>query len=97
LRDGESTIFCLKFSDLRRTNRIWSAEVDETERLCFEEFALDLTRGCLRSGDRDIDLRPKAFAVLRCLLERRNCCVKRNTRRGANRRILLSQQLLRFR
>jgi TolB-like protein/DNA-binding winged helix-turn-helix (wHTH) protein/Tfp pilus assembly protein PilF len=38
--------------------------VDETERLCFEEFALDLTRGCLRSGDRDIDLRPKAFAVL---------------------------------
>jgi TolB-like protein/DNA-binding winged helix-turn-helix (wHTH) protein/Tfp pilus assembly protein PilF len=64
LRDGESTIFCLKFSDLRRTNRIWSAEVDETERLCFEEFALDLTRGCLRSGDRDIDLRPKAFAVL---------------------------------
>jgi TolB-like protein/DNA-binding winged helix-turn-helix (wHTH) protein/Tfp pilus assembly protein PilF len=38
--------------------------VDETERLWFEEFALDLTRGCLRSGDRDIDLRPKAFAVL---------------------------------
>ena len=38
--------------------------MDETERLCFEEFALDLTRGCLRSGDRDIDLRPKAFAVL---------------------------------
>jgi hypothetical protein len=38
--------------------------VDETERLCFEEFALDLTRGCLRSGDRDIDLRPKAFVVL---------------------------------
>jgi TolB-like protein/Tfp pilus assembly protein PilF len=64
LRNGESTIFCLKFSDLRRTNRIWSAEVDETERLCFEGFALDLTRGCLRSGDRDIDLRPKAFAVL---------------------------------
>jgi len=64
LRNGESTIFCLKFSDLRRTNRIWSAEVDEIERLCFEGFALDLTRGCLRSGDRDIDLRPKAFAVL---------------------------------
>ena len=57
-------IYCLDFSDLRRTNRIWSAEVDETERLCFEELALDLTRGCLRSGDRDIDLRPEAFAVL---------------------------------
>ena len=38
--------------------------MEETERLCFQEFALDLTRGCLRSGDRDIDLRPKAFAVL---------------------------------
>lgn len=32
--------------------------------LWFDRFALDLTRGCLRSGDRDIELRPKAFEVL---------------------------------
>src|SRR5262249_55550580 len=27
-------------------------------------FVLDLTRGCLRAGDLDIELRPKAFEVL---------------------------------
>ena len=32
--------------------------------LCFDRFTLDLTRGFLREGDRDIDLRPKAFQVL---------------------------------
>jgi DNA-binding winged helix-turn-helix (wHTH) protein len=32
--------------------------------LRFDRFALDLTRGFLRAGDRDIDLRPKAFEVL---------------------------------
>jgi formylglycine-generating enzyme required for sulfatase activity len=37
--------------------------------LCFGPFALDLTRGCLRAGDRDIDLRPKAFEVLCYLAE----------------------------
>ena len=37
--------------------------------LRFNGFALDLIRGCLRSGDRDIELRPKAFAVLRHLAE----------------------------
>ena len=30
----------------------------------FDRFLLDLTRGCLRAGDQDIDLRPKAFEVL---------------------------------
>jgi adenylate cyclase len=35
----------------------------------FEGFVLDLARGCLRAGDRQIDLRPKSFAVLRYLLE----------------------------
>jgi formylglycine-generating enzyme required for sulfatase activity len=30
----------------------------------FDRFALDLTRGCLRAGDREIDLRPKTFEVL---------------------------------
>jgi adenylate cyclase len=37
--------------------------------LQFERFALDLTRGCLRLGDRNVDLRPKAFEVLRLLAE----------------------------
>src|SRR6266849_3374189 len=32
--------------------------------LRFDRFVLDLTRGCLRAGDQDIDLRPKAFEVL---------------------------------
>jgi DNA-binding winged helix-turn-helix (wHTH) protein len=32
--------------------------------LRFDRFTLDLRRGCLRAGDRDIDLRPKAFEVL---------------------------------
>jgi DNA-binding response OmpR family regulator len=35
----------------------------------FEDFTLDLARGCLRAGDRQIDLRPKSFAVLRYFLE----------------------------
>jgi formylglycine-generating enzyme required for sulfatase activity/DNA-binding winged helix-turn-helix (wHTH) protein len=35
--------------------------------LRFDRFALDLTRGCLRGPDHDIDLRPKAFEVLRHL------------------------------
>jgi DNA-binding winged helix-turn-helix (wHTH) protein len=37
--------------------------------LRFEQFVLDLTRGCLRGGDVNIDLRPKTFEVLRCLAE----------------------------
>src|SRR5712691_11149331 len=37
--------------------------------LRFDRFALDLARGCLRVGDQDIDLRPKAFEVLRYLAE----------------------------
>jgi formylglycine-generating enzyme required for sulfatase activity/DNA-binding winged helix-turn-helix (wHTH) protein len=35
--------------------------------LRFDRFALDLTRGCLRLGDQEIELRPKAFDVLRHL------------------------------
>src|SRR5262249_55911238 len=35
--------------------------------LYFDKFSLDLARGCLRAGDQDIELRPKAFEVLRCL------------------------------
>jgi DNA-binding response OmpR family regulator len=37
--------------------------------LCFEGFTLDLGRGCLRHEDREIELRPKSFTVLRYLVE----------------------------
>src|SRR5215207_1183989 len=37
--------------------------------LRFDRFALDLTRGCLRIGEEDIDLPPKPFEVLRYLAE----------------------------
>jgi formylglycine-generating enzyme required for sulfatase activity len=37
--------------------------------LRFECFSLDLTRGSLRTGEQDIDLRPKAFEVLRHLAQ----------------------------
>lgn len=32
--------------------------------LRFDRFVLDLTRGCLRAGEQEIDLRPKAFQLL---------------------------------
>jgi adenylate cyclase len=35
----------------------------------FGEYTLDLAQGCLRTADREIDLRPKSFEVLRCLVE----------------------------
>src|SRR5262249_12275561 len=35
--------------------------------LYFDKFSLDLARGCLRAGDQDIELRPKAFDVLKFL------------------------------
>src|SRR5215472_1294413 len=37
--------------------------------LRFDRFALDLTRGCLRAGDQEINLRPKTFEVLCYLVE----------------------------
>jgi adenylate cyclase len=35
----------------------------------FEEYTLDLRRGCLHAGDREIKLRPKSFEMLRYLVE----------------------------
>ena len=35
----------------------------------FEGFTLDLRRGCLREVDREIELRPKSFAMLRHFVE----------------------------
>jgi TolB-like protein len=37
--------------------------------LQFDRFTLDLKRGCVRAGARDITLAPKPFEVLRCLAE----------------------------
>jgi DNA-binding winged helix-turn-helix (wHTH) protein len=37
--------------------------------LLFDRFALNLTRGSLRCGEQEIELRPKAFEVLRHLVE----------------------------
>jgi TolB-like protein/DNA-binding winged helix-turn-helix (wHTH) protein/Tfp pilus assembly protein PilF len=37
--------------------------------LCFNDFALDLERGCLRCGTAEVRLRPKSFEVLRYLVE----------------------------
>jgi class 3 adenylate cyclase/pimeloyl-ACP methyl ester carboxylesterase len=39
------------------------------EVLRFAGFSLDLRRGCLRANDRDMELRPKSFAVLKYLVE----------------------------
>ena len=36
---------------------------------CFAGFTLDLRRGCLRSDDREMELRPKSFEVLNYLVE----------------------------
>ena len=35
----------------------------------FGEYTLDIAQGCLRTADREVDLRPKSFDVLRCLVE----------------------------
>src|SRR5712672_1225846 len=35
----------------------------------FGEYTLDMAQGCLRTADREVDLRPKSFEVLRCLVE----------------------------
>src|SRR6476619_1467058 len=36
----------------------------------FEGFTLDVPRRVLRTGDHDVELRPKSFDVLCCLVER---------------------------
>src|SRR5258708_24343744 len=36
----------------------------------FGEYTLDIAQGCLRTADRDVDLRPKSFEGLRCLVEK---------------------------
>jgi TolB-like protein len=43
--------------------------VTSEKTFCFGKFTLDLRRGCLRAGDREVELRPKSFDVLRYLVE----------------------------
>src|SRR5215468_252442 len=44
---------------------------------CFAGFTLDLRRGSLRSGNAEIELRPKSFLLLRYLVENSGCLVSR--------------------
>ena len=45
---------------------------------CFGKFTLDLRRGCLRAGDREVKLRPKSFEVLRYLVENAGRLVRKD-------------------
>ncbi len=49
----------------------------------FADYTLDLTRGCLRAGDRVIELRPKSFAVLAYLVEHAGRLVSKDELIGA--------------
>ena len=45
---------------------------------CFRKFIFDLRRGCLRADDREVELRPKSFEVLRYLVENAGRLVPRD-------------------
>src|SRR5208337_5619236 len=44
--------------------------VQSSQRICFRDFELDLTSGELHKDGQKVPLPPKAFEVLRCLVER---------------------------
>ena len=48
-------------------------------RYAFDEFTLDVSRGVLTRGDREVRLRPKSFHVLRHLVEHAGVLVERRT------------------
>jgi adenylate cyclase len=50
----------------------------EREVLKFDGFTLDLRRGCLRAGEREVPLRPKSFHVLRYLVTNANRLVAKD-------------------
>jgi class 3 adenylate cyclase/DNA-binding winged helix-turn-helix (wHTH) protein/predicted ATPase len=50
---------------------------------CFEGYTLDLRRGCLRGDDREVELRPKSFEVLRYLVENAGRLVSKDELIGA--------------
>src|SRR5437870_883905 len=49
----------------------------------FDEFALDLTRGCLQHGPSEIKLRPKSFEVLKYLVENSGRLISKDELIGA--------------
>ncbi|MFB9267190.1 winged helix-turn-helix domain-containing protein [Bradyrhizobium erythrophlei] len=49
----------------------------------FEGYTLDVTRGSLRAGDREVELRPKSFEVLRYLVENASRLVPKEELFGA--------------
>src|SRR5882672_1911912 len=55
----------------RRSMGRTAAARKETASMIFQfgEYTLDIAQGCLRTADREVDLRPKSFEVLRCLVE----------------------------
>jgi adenylate cyclase len=54
-----------------------SGSDNAAQRLAFDDFVLDLARGCLLHDGREIALRPKTFAVLRFLVEHRGQLVSK--------------------
>jgi DNA-binding winged helix-turn-helix (wHTH) protein/TolB-like protein/Tfp pilus assembly protein PilF len=50
----------------------------QEQRLSFNEFTLDLARGCLWRGDQEIKLRPKSFETLRHLVENSGRLISKN-------------------
>jgi DNA-binding winged helix-turn-helix (wHTH) protein len=46
-----------------------SMQIAEGKAYCFAGFTLDLRRAELRNADRQVELRPKSFEVLRYLVE----------------------------
>jgi len=56
-----------------------SAIPDPGQRLIFDEYVLDLARGCLLREGREVTLRPKTFAVLRYLVEHRGELISKET------------------
>jgi tetratricopeptide (TPR) repeat protein/DNA-binding winged helix-turn-helix (wHTH) protein len=51
--------------------------LEEKQNYRFETVEVDLARGCLRRGDKELHLRKKSFQVLVCLLDRRERLVSK--------------------
>src|SRR5215469_5095557 len=60
----------------RRSGEAMQAIGEKT--YCFAGFTLDLRRGSLRSGNAEIELRPKSFLLLRYLVENSGRLVSRD-------------------
>src|SRR5690349_8464775 len=52
---------------------------NSAQRLAFDDYVLDLTRGCLLRAGSEVNLRPKTFAVLRYLVEHTGELVSKET------------------